>query len=82
MKKDRKQLKSQKQPASQGECTPSNGLFAVEIPVWYEKSGKVNPEWLSICKEERNQTSNNKWFERKGFYSLTQNYKFLHRKSI
>ena len=57
MKKDRKQLKSQKQPASQGECTPSNGLFAVEIPVWYEKSGKVNPEWLSICKEERNQTS-------------------------
>ena len=56
MKKGRKQLQSQMKPASQGECTRSNVLFATDIPVWYEKSGKVNPEWLSICKKERNQT--------------------------
>ena len=51
MKKDRKQLPRQKKPARQGECTLSNGLFATDIPVWYEKSGKVNPEWLSISEE-------------------------------
>jgi len=56
MKKGRKQLQSQMKPASQGECTRSNVLFAADIPVWYEKSGKVNPEWLSICEKERNQT--------------------------
>lgn len=56
MKKGRKQLQSQMKPARQGECTPSNDLFAEDIPVWYEKSGKVNPEWLSICEKERNQT--------------------------
>ncbi|MGB0932373.1 MAG: reverse transcriptase domain-containing protein, partial [Chitinophagales bacterium] len=56
MKKGRKQLQSQMKSARQGECTPSNDLFAEDIPVWYEKSGKVNPEWLSICEKERNQT--------------------------
>lgn len=56
MKKGRKQLKRQMQPARQVESTPSNVLFAEDIPVWYEKSRKVNPEWLSICEEERNQT--------------------------
>jgi RNA-directed DNA polymerase len=36
----------------------SNHLFMEAIPVWYSRSGKVNPEWLSACKEERSQTSN------------------------
>lgn len=58
MEKDRKQLKNQMHLASQEECFHSNDLFAVEIPVWYQKSGKVNPAWLSICEEERNQTTN------------------------
>lgn len=58
MQKGRKQLKDQMKPAGQEECFQSNGLFAAEIPVWYQNSGKVNPEWLSICKEERNQTTN------------------------
>lgn len=58
MKKGRKQLKNQMNPARQEECFHSNDLFALEIPVWYQKSGKVNPAWLSICKEERNQTTN------------------------
>jgi RNA-directed DNA polymerase len=43
--------------AGQEECTNNNSLFVIEIPVWYGKNGKVSPEWLSICKNERNQTS-------------------------
>jgi len=39
------------------ECDYSDDLFAKAIPVWYQDSGKVNPERLSICKEERNQTT-------------------------
>ena len=58
MEKGRKQLKNQMNPAGQEECFPSNDLFASEIPVCYQNSGKVNPEWLSICKEERDQTTN------------------------
>src|SRR5690606_6546601 len=57
MKKDRKQLKNQMNPAGQEECFQGNDLFAVATPVWYQNSGKVNPEWLSICEEERNQTT-------------------------
>lgn len=57
MQKDRKELKSQRYPAKQGECTSSNALFVKEIPVWYGNDGKVNPEWLSICEEERTQTT-------------------------
>lgn len=49
-----KQSKNQMKPAGQEECIYSDGLFVTEIPVWYPKNGKVNPEWLSICKEERN----------------------------
>ncbi|HEX9600960.1 MAG TPA: hypothetical protein VF985_05685, partial [Mariniflexile sp.] len=45
-------------PAGQEECIYSDGLFVTELPVWYQKNGKVNPEWLSICNEERNQTTN------------------------
>jgi RNA-directed DNA polymerase len=40
------------------ERTQIDDLFASEKPVWFERSGKVNPEWLSICEEERNQTTN------------------------
>ena len=43
--------------ARQKECDYSDDLFAMAIPVWYQDSGKVNPAWLSICKEERNQTT-------------------------
>ena len=56
MEKGRKQLDSQMNPAGQGEWAAGNGLFAAGVPVWYEKSGKVNPAWLSSCGEERNHT--------------------------
>ncbi len=32
--------------------------FAEGVPVWYAQSGKVNPQWLSACEEERNLTKN------------------------
>lgn len=35
----------------------SNHLFAEAIPVWYSRSGEVNPEWLSACEKERNLTN-------------------------
>jgi RNA-directed DNA polymerase len=57
MKKDRKELKSQMKPAGQEECTYSNALIVTEVPVWYGKNGEVNPVWLSICEEERTQTT-------------------------
>lgn len=50
-------MNSQMNPAGQGECAASNDLFAAGVPVWYEKSGKVNPGWLSSCEEERNRTT-------------------------
>lgn len=31
-------------------------LFVAEVPVWYGSNGKVRPEWLSKCEEERNRT--------------------------
>ncbi len=31
-------------------------LFAEELPVWYERSGKVCPKWSSRCEGEREQT--------------------------
>jgi group II intron reverse transcriptase/maturase len=58
MRKGRKQLNSQMKPAGQAGCAASSDLFAVGVPVWYEKSGKVSPGWLSSCEEERNHTSN------------------------
>lgn len=57
MKKGTKQSGNQMNPAGQEECIYNDDLFAVEIPVWYQKNGKVNPVWLSICEEERNQTT-------------------------
>jgi len=55
MEKDRKQPLNQMNPM--GEWGESGDLFGLEVPVWYEKSGKVSSEWLSMCEEERNQTS-------------------------
>lgn len=43
--------------ARQKECIYSDSLFATDVPVWYEKSGKVSPVWLSICEEERTRTT-------------------------
>lgn len=57
MEKGREQSKIQMKSTRQKECDYSDDLFAVAIPVWYQNSGKVNPAWLSICKEERNQTT-------------------------
>lgn len=57
MKKGRKQLGRQMKPAGQEECSVDNDLFAVEMPVWYERSGQVSPVWLSSCEEERNRTT-------------------------
>lgn len=50
-------LHIQMKSARQKECDKSNSLFAVEIPVWYESSGKVSPQWLSACEEQRHQTN-------------------------
>jgi|GEM_PF-5270706 len=57
MEKGRKQLKNQMHTAGQEECFYSNNLFVVEKPVWYQNNGNVNPTWLPLCKEERNQTT-------------------------
>jgi group II intron reverse transcriptase/maturase len=57
MKRGIKQAKSQMHSAGQRECNPIADLFTIDVPVWYEKSGKVSPEWLSICEKERNQTT-------------------------
>lgn len=46
----------QMKSARQKECDISDSLFAVAIPVWYESSGKVSPEWLTACEEQRHQT--------------------------
>jgi RNA-directed DNA polymerase len=40
----------------EGESKMNGDLFIREMPVWYLADGKVSPEWLSICEEERNQT--------------------------
>ncbi len=39
-----------------GERGRGNHLFAAEVPVWYNQSGQVHPEWLSACEEERTLT--------------------------
>ncbi len=40
------------------ECCIQGNLFVTDVPVWYESDGKVSPVWLSICEEERDQTTN------------------------
>lgn len=54
IKKDKKVLQPRINPT--GQSGASNHLYAEAIPVWYSQSGKVNPQWLSACKEERNLT--------------------------
>lgn len=33
-----------------------NHLFVEGVPVRYTQNGRVHPEWLSACEEERNLT--------------------------
>lgn len=49
-------LTTQMKFARQKECGLNGSLFPVEIPVWYGSGGKVSPEWLSVCAEERHRT--------------------------
>jgi RNA-directed DNA polymerase len=50
-------LKIQIKSAKQKECDYSDDLFAEALSVCCQDRVKVNPRWLSICKEERNQTT-------------------------
>jgi RNA-directed DNA polymerase len=52
--KDNKALPPRMNPME--ERGKSNHLYAEAVPVWYSRSGKVNPEWLSACREQRNLT--------------------------
>jgi group II intron reverse transcriptase/maturase len=52
--KDNKVLLPRMNPME--ERGPGNDLFAKAVPVWYSRSGKVNPIWLSGCREQRNLT--------------------------
>jgi group II intron reverse transcriptase/maturase len=45
-------------PPGAEERGTGNHLFAEGVAVRYARSGKVNPEWLSACEEERNLTRN------------------------
>jgi hypothetical protein len=44
-------------PPGAGERGTNNHLFVEAVPVWYSRNGRVNPDWLSACEEERNLTS-------------------------
>ena len=44
-------------PPGAGERGQGNHLYAGAVPVWYSRSGEVNPEWLSACREQRNLTN-------------------------
>lgn len=52
IKKDNKVLLPRMNPME--ERGQNNHLYAEAVPVWYSQSGKVNPEWLSACREQRN----------------------------
>ena len=54
IKKDNKVLKPRMNPME--ERGQNNHLYAEAVPVWYSQRGKVNPEWLSACKDQRNLT--------------------------
>ena len=54
IKKDNKVLQPRMNPME--ERRQSNHLYAEAVPVRYSRSGKVNPEWLSACREQRNLT--------------------------
>ncbi len=54
IKKDSKVLLPRMNPME--ERGPGNRLYAEAVPVCYGRSGKVSPEWLSACREQRNLT--------------------------
>jgi RNA-directed DNA polymerase len=54
IKKDNKVLEPRMNPME--ERGQNSHLYDEAIPVRYSRSGKVNPEWLSACKEQRNLT--------------------------
>jgi group II intron reverse transcriptase/maturase len=54
IKKDDKELSLRMNPTEERE--QGNHLYAKAVPVWYSRSGKVNPIWLSACREQRNLT--------------------------
>ena len=54
MIKDKENVKPM-QAAGQREGKVSS-LFRDEVPVWYDRSGKVCPKWTSRCTQEREQT--------------------------
>jgi group II intron reverse transcriptase/maturase len=51
-KKGKEMTRQPMNPARQVEGE-QRSLFVPEIPVWYERNGKVSPEWLSACQEQR-----------------------------
>lgn len=78
MKKGRKIPNEQMNPAGQEEWIEAGSLFVEKKPVWFLQNGKVNPEWLSVCEEERNQT--NRLLERIiSFSNLSQAWKQVKR---
>ena len=56
-RKEKKELQPRMKPPGAGERRQGNHLFVEAVPVWYGQNGKVNPKWLSACKEERSLTS-------------------------
>lgn len=54
IKKETQVLSSRMNPTE--ERGQGNGLFAEAVPVWYRRSGQVDPQWLSACREQRNLT--------------------------
>lgn len=54
IKKDNKVLPLRMNPME--ERGQGNHLYAGAVPVWYSRNGKVNPEWLSACREQHNLT--------------------------
>src|SRR5438034_2778601 len=54
IKKDNQVLRPRMNPME--ERGQGNHLYAEAVPVRYGRSGKVNPEWLSACREQRNLT--------------------------
>jgi hypothetical protein len=52
IRKDNKVLLPRMNPME--ERGQNNHLSAEAVPVWYSRSGKVNPEWLSACIQQRN----------------------------
>jgi len=48
---DKKQTTGWMKPVKQEGCPYSFDLFTTDMPVWYEKSGKVSSVWFSLCEE-------------------------------